>query len=61
MFLTDQQERERQILAAEMFLTLPNTTIRKWLQDQTDKDYKQDMKNRFNQLKELRRQEHGNH
>ena len=61
MFLTDQQERERQILAAEMFLTLPNNTIRQWLQDQTDKDYKQDMKNRFNQLKELRRQEHGNH
>lgn len=61
MFLTDQEERQRQILAAEMFYTLDYNTIRQWLNDQEDKDYKHDMKNRFNQLKELRRQEHGNH
>lgn len=58
MFLTDQEERERQILAAEMFLTLDIRTIKKWLQAQEDRDYKQDMKNRFNQLRELRSLEH---
>lgn len=58
MFLTDQEERERQILAAEMFLTLDSRTIKKWLQAQEDRDYKQDMKNRFNQLRELRSLEH---
>lgn len=57
MFLTDQEERNRQILAAEMFLTLPPHTIKQWLNQQEDRDYKNDMRNRFNQLNEFIKQQ----
>lgn len=57
MHLTDKEERQRQILAAEMFLTLTPAAIKQWLNQQQDKDYLNDMRNRFNQLRELTKQQ----
>lgn len=51
MILTNHENEQRQILAAEMFLTMNSEAIKQWLTAQQDKEYKEDMRNRFNQLR----------
>lgn len=56
--LTEPEKRQRESLAAEMFLTMTPKQINEWLTAQQDNDYRQDMRDRFNQLRELRNQQH---
>ena len=51
MILTNHENEQRAILVAEMFLTHNAATIKEWLEAQQDQEYKEDMRNRFNQLR----------
>lgn len=48
--VTEEMKKYRQELAAMFLRCRPTSEIREWLASQTDTDYREDMRRRFNEL-----------